>query len=656
MATTLELVLVLLAAGVAMVVLCRILNLPPLLGYLAVGIAIGPNALGWIPDTGEARKLAEFGVVFLMFSIGLEFSLPKLFQMRRTVFGFGLAQVVLTLAAGLGASVALGFGWRAGVVLGGALAMSSTAIVIRMLSERMQIETPHGREIVGVLLFQDLAVVPFLIVIPALAPGEEDLAARLAIALFKAGAVLVVLLFVGQKLMRGWFHIVAARRSRELFILNVLLITLGLAWLTDVAGLSLALGAFLAGMLIAETEYRQQVADDIRPFREVLLGLFFVTMGMMLDPRVVWGSLALVMFLLVVPVLFKFALVAVLARAFRASPGTALRAGLALSQAGEFGLVIVALASALALLERELTQIVTASMLLSMFASPFLLHWSDRLVLRWSSSEWMLRSLELHRIAAQSLATERHVIVCGYGRTGQRLAHLFEREGLRFVALDLDPDRVRDAAAAGEPVVYGDAARREALVAAGITRAAAMVVSFADLPVALKVLHHARGLNPAMPVVVRTRDDAEHDRLIAAGATEVVPETFESSLMLASHVMVLIGVPLRRVVARIRDVQEHRYSLLRGFFHGPSDVREDEAREPRLHSVALSAGSHAIGKSIAELALAADDVSVSAVRRRESRIMQPSVDTVLQEGDVMVLLGSPEQLEAVEMRLLRGGK
>lgn len=656
MATTLELVLVLLAAGVAMLVLCRTLNLPPLLGYLAVGITIGPHALGWIPDTKEARELAEFGVVFLMFSIGLEFSLPKLFQMRRTVFGFGLAQVLLTLAAGLAASVALGLGWKAGVVLGGALAMSSTAIVIRMLSERMQIETPHGREIVGVLLFQDLAVVPLLIVIPALAQGEADLAERLAIALLKAAAVLVVLLFIGHKLTRSWFHVVAARRSHELFILNVLLITLGLAWVTDTAGLSLALGAFLAGMLIAETEYRYQVEDDIKPFREVLLGLFFVTVGMMLDPRVVWENLALVMFLLAVPVVFKFALVAALARAFRASPGTALRAGLALSQAGEFGLVIIALATGLALLERELTQIVIASMLLSMFATPFLLHWSDRLVLRWSSSEWMLRSLELHRIAAQSLATEQHVIVCGYGRAGQRIAHLFEREGLRYVALDLDPDRVRDAAAAGEPVVYGDAARREALVAAGVTRAAAMVVSFADLPVALKVLRHARGLNPAMPVIVRTRDDAEHDRLIAAGATEVVPETFESSLMLASHVMVLLGVPLRRVVKRIRDVQEHRYSLLRGFFHGSSDARADEEREPRLHSVELTAGSHAIGKSIADLELAADAVSVSAIRRRDSRIMQPSQETALQEGDVVVLLGAPEQLGAAELRLLRGGK
>jgi len=653
MGDTLESVLILLVSGVLVVGLFRKLHLPPLLGYLLVGVAVGPFALAWIPDTDEGRQLAEFGVVFLMFSIGLEFSLSKLFQLRRAVFGLGGTQVVLTIALVLAVAAMAGASWRAAVALGGALAMSSTAIVLRIVAERMQLETPHGRDIVGVLLFQDLAVVPLLIVVPAIAQGGGELAWRLALALAKATVVLVVLLFVGQRLMRGWFHIVARRRSHELFILNVLLITLGLAWLTQRAGLSLALGAFLAGMLIAETEYRHQVEEDIRPFRDVLLGLFFVAMGMRLDLGTIAANLPLVLALAALLIAFKFGLVAVLARLFGAGPGAALRTGLALAQGGEFGLVLISQAQSFALLERELLQLVVAAMLLSMLAAPFLIHASDRLVMRWSRAEWMLQSLALHRVAAQSLATERHVVLCGYGRTGQRLAHLLEQERIECVALDTDPERVRGAAAAGERVVFGDASRREMLIAAGIARASVLVITFSDTRLALRILHHVGELNPTLPVIVRTVDDADMDELIAAGAAEVVPETFESSLMLASHALVLLGVPLKRVVRRIRDVREHRYSLMRGFFHGGTDEAEDpdEAREPRLQSVTLVPGTPALGRSLADLRLDDVGVQVTALRRRELRLISPDSQTTLQEGDVLVLLGRPEQLAAAEMLL-----
>jgi len=656
MPDTLEIVLILLASAVLTAVVFRLLRLPPMLGYLLVGVAVGPFAFAWIPDTAEVRHLAEFGVVFLMFSIGLEFSLTKLYQLRRSVFGLGVAQVALTLLAVLAAAALADISWQGALAVGGALAMSSTAIVLRLIAERRQLETPHGRDIVGVLLFQDLAVVPLLIVIPEIAGEGGEIVRHLGLALMKAAAVLVVVLFVGQRLMRGWFHIVARRRSHELFILNVLLITLGLAWLTQRAGLSLALGAFLAGMLIAETEYRHQVEEDIKPFHDVLLGLFFVTIGMKLDLRAVAADFPLVLALTVLPVVFKFALVAGLARLFGASSGAALRTGLALAQAGEFGLVLIIQAQSVGLLQTGLTDLIVAAMLLSMLATPFIVQASDKLALRWSSSEWMRQSLELHRVAVQSLATERHVIICGYGRTGQRLAHLLEGEGIVFVALDLDPERVRGAAAAGENVVYGDASRREMLVAAGIARASAAVITFADTTLALRILHHVRTLNPGLPVIVRTLDDADMDRLIAAGAAEVVPETFESSLMLASHALVLLGVPLRRVIRRIREVREHRYSLMRGFFHGGTDEAEDpdEAREPRLQSITIAAGAHACGRSIGETALEELGVRVTALRRRELRMISPGAQTALQEDDVLVLLGTPEQLAAAEMRLVQG--
>ncbi len=654
MASTLELILLLLAASVIAVTAFRWVHLPPLLGYLVVGVAIGPHALSLIPDSEGMRRLAEFGIVFLMFSIGLEFNLATLFSMRRAVFGLGLAQVALTVGAVVVAAPFAGFAWQPALAIGGALAMSSTAIVMRLLSERMQLDTPHGRDIVGVLLFQDLAVVPLLIVIPAIAYGGDELPRQLALALTKAAIVLGIVLFLGHRLMRPWLHVVAGRRSHELFILNVLLVTLGLAWLTELAGLSLALGAFLAGMLIAETPYRHQVDEDIKPFREVLLGLFFVTMGMKLDVRVVLQDAPLVLLLAVAPVAFKLALVAGLARLFGSGPGTALRIGLALAHAGEFGLVLVIQASDVGLLGRDFSQLVVAAMLISMLASPFVVQASDRIVLRWASSEWMLKSLELHRIAVQSLSTERHVIVCGYGRTGQRLAHLLEQERIRYIALDLDPERVRQAGAAGDTVVYGDASHREALVAAGLSRASALVVTFADTARALKILHHAHDVNPALPVVVRTLDDADLDRLLAAGAAEVVPETFESSLMLGSHALMLVGVPLTRVVRRIRDVRAHRYNLLRGFYRGESDEAgdPDEARSPRLRSIALVPGAGAAGRRLGDLALDAIGVTVTAIRRRETRATYPGPDTELSEGDVVVLMGGPEELATAEARLL----
>jgi CPA2 family monovalent cation:H+ antiporter-2 len=658
MSNSLELVLVLLASAVLVVVLARSLHLPPMLGYLLVGVAIGPHALQWIPASKESgyAYLAEFGVVFLMFSIGLEFSLPKLFNMRRVVFGLGMVQVLLTLFVPTAAAPMLGYPWQLGFALGGALAMSSTAIVSKLLAERMQLESIYGREIIGVLLFQDLAVVPLLILIPALAQPAENLVPVLVLALAKAAVVLGVILFAGQKLMRGWFHIVALRRSHELFVLNVLLITLGLAWATELAGLSLALGAFLAGMLISETEYRHQVEEDIKPFRDLLLGLFFITIGMQLNLSVVVDRFALVALLFVAPVLFKFATIALLSRLFGATPGNALRTALALAQAGEFGFVLLALAGGVQLVDQPLLQPILAAMLLSMLSAPFMIHYSDKLVLRFVASEWMLRSLELHQIAVHGMAAAKHVVLCGYGRTGQNLARFLEQESIVYVALDLDPERVREAAAAGESVVYGDGARREALIAAGLARASALVISFADTPTAIKVLHHAHAINPALPVIVRTLDDADMDLLQAAGAAEVVPDAFESSLMLASHALVLMGVPLARVVHRVREVRNSRYSLLRGFFHGEGDAVADAAehRQPRLHSVTLNQGAYAVGRTLADLDLAATGGRVTRVRRRGIRAGEPGPETRFEAGDVVVVLGEPDSLAAAEIRLLKG--
>jgi monovalent cation:H+ antiporter-2, CPA2 family len=645
-------VLVLLATAVLAVAICRRLRLPPMVGYLVSGLALGPHALGLASNQEETQRLAEFGVVFLMFSIGLEFSRTKLFAMRRVVFGLGMAQVLLTMLLTVGLVLALGGTWQAGVALGGIAAMSSTAIVSKLLSERGELEAPHGRHVLGVLLFQDLAVVPLLVLVPALGQTAGELGIALGTALGKATVALALVLVAGPRVMRAWLGVVARLRSSELFVLNVLLVTLLMAFLTGLAGLSLVLGAFLAGMLISETEYRFQVEEDIQPFRDVLLGLFFVTVGMMLDLGLVFGQWPLVLALFALLVLAKGALISALARGFGDPSGTALRVGLALAQAGEFGFVLLPFASGL--VPQPLLQALLAAMILSMLATPFLIAASDRIVLRLSRSEWLQRSLELHRVAAQSIQAERHVIILGYGRNGQRLARLLDAEGVRYVALDLDPQRVREAALAGDTVVFADSARREALIAAGIARAAAVVVTFADANAAVRVLAHLHQLNASVPVIVRARDEGDISRLTQAGATEVVPEAFESGLMLASHTLVMVGVPLSRVMRRMSQVRDQQYRLLRGLFHGAPDER-DGAGAVRLHAITLEPASYAVGRPLAKLDVEALGAQVRAVRRLgEARKLDAVQAGDLRTGDVVVLHGTPEALELAEMRLLRG--
>jgi CPA2 family monovalent cation:H+ antiporter-2 len=653
-AVLLQSVLIVLACAVAAVVICRSLKLPAMIGYLATGLALGPFALGLVSsEREETRLLAEIGVVFLMFSIGLEFSLPRLTAMRRVVFGLGLVQVGVTLGIAMAAAVSLGWGWQAGLALGGIVAMSSTAIVSKLLAERFELDSPHGREVIGVLLFQDLAVVPLLVVIPALGRPAEELGMAVALAFGKAAAALAIVILAGPRLMRAWLGVVARRRSNELFMLNVLLVILLMAWLTSLAGLSLVLGAFLAGMLISETEYRFQVEEHIKPFRDVLMGLFFVTVGMMLDIDLVIGQAAAVLALFVALLAGKWALIAALSRAFGATPGTALRVGLALAQGGEFGFVLLSLATDVAVLPEGFLQLVLAAMILSMLATPFLIQASDRIVLRLSPSEWMMRSLALHRVAVQSIEAERHVIILGYGRNGQRLARLLAAEGVRYVALDLDPERVREAAAAGDTVVFADSARREALLAAGLSRASAVVITFADANGALRVLAHVHELNPRVPVVVRARDEGDIERLMAAGASEVVPEAFESGVMLASHTLVWLGVPLSRVMRRVAQVRGEHYQLLRGLFRGESDAPEHQAARARLHSITLDGQAYAVGRPLSHLRL--EDVQLRAVRRAGVRKNLDAADAgALQPGDVVVLLGLPDALAAAEDRLLRG--
>jgi CPA2 family monovalent cation:H+ antiporter-2 len=659
MPSVLQLTLILLASAVAGVVIFRYFGLPPILGYLAIGVLIGPHALGLANDSATVKYLAEFGVVFLMFSIGLEFNLHKLRAMRTIVFGLGGSQVVLTMLLAVPASLLMNWiypiSWQAAIALGGALAMSSTAIVTKLISDRSEIETEHGRNIIGILLFQDLAVVFLLILLPSLGKNPGDLFLALTAASIKITVALVLIFVIGQTLMSRWFGLVAKLRSQELFMLNLLLIVLGMAGLTEHFGLSLALGAFLAGMLIAETPYRHQVEEDVKPFKDVLLGLFFITVGMLLDFEVIHQQWMLVLLLLIGPLIFKFSLIALLSRAFGSSPGISIRTGLCLAQAGEFGFVLLNQIDGLDLIDPALSQAILAAMLLSMFGAPFLIQYSDRIAMRFSSNEWLLQSLALTRVAAKSVRTENHVVICGFGRSGQSLARMLDQEKIPYIALDMDPDRVKEAAAAGDNVVYGDASRENYLVAAGLSRAKAVVITYADTPASFKVLHQVEHLRPGMTVLVRTKDDADLAKLQAAGATEVVPELIEGSLMMASHVLLIMGVPMRKVVRRITGAREARYSLLRGYFRGVNDEVDTE-ESWRLHSVTLLPESASIGQTLEELHLENEGVSVQAVRRKVGGSdyvkLELTPELRLQANDILVLSGNSEATDLAESKLL----
>ena len=656
MTSSLHLILILLAVAVGVVVVCRILHLPAMLGYLLVGITIGPHALGWIPDAPETRHLAEFGVVFLMFSIGLEFSLARLRSMQRLVFGLGTAQVAATMLLVMLSSLFFELDWRAGLALGGILAMSSTAIVSKMLVERAELNTPHGQKVMGVLLFQDLAVVPLIIIIPALAESGAEMSSTIAIAMFKAVILLTALLTFGQRLLRPWFHVVARQKSSELFMLNVLLFTLGMAWLTELSGLSLALGAFVAGMLISETEYRYQVEEDIKPFRDVLLGLFFVTIGMMLDMHAVIAGWKWILLLLLILIPFKAAVVALLVRGFAGEWGAALRTGIGLAQAGEFGFVLLTLAGDVQLLPQDVMQNVLAAMLISMLVAPFLIHHSEAIVRRLSPEEWMNRAMQMHQIAVSSMSSKQHIIICGYGRSGQALAKFLTEEGIGFIALDLDSRRVHEAVAAGEKVVYGDAGKNEVLKAAGLMRAKALAITYDDKHSALKILHHVQALRPDLPVVVRTADDTHIAALKQAGAAEVVAEVTEGSVMLASQALLLFGVPLSRVIRHVQESRARRYSMFSSYLRNAPSTDDalgeaTESLQPRFQNVMLKAGDHAVGKHLKEMKLGELNVEVNAVRRHNVEGSHPSGDMVLRAGDVLVLLGQAVTLEAAERRL-----
>lgn len=649
-------VLLLLGLSVVAVSLARRVHLPPILAYLLVGVIAGEHGLHLAPEEADLHLLAEVGVVFLLFSIGLEFSLTQFLAMRGPLLGLGGLQVLLSSVMLGVIAHALGMPWSAAWVIGGTLALSSTAIAVKQLTEQLELHSRHGHLAVAILLFQDLAVVPLLVMIPILGAGSQDgLAWTLGTALFKGVLAMGLLLLVGRKLLRPVFHLIAAQGSMELFTLTALFVALAAAAVTNAFGLSLALGAFLAGMVLSETEFRHQVESEIRPFKDVLLGIFFIYVGLHLDLPALARDPLPTLVLLIALVLGKGLLIFALVRLARHNTGVAVRTALVLAQGGEFGFAALTLALGHGLLDEAAVQPVLAAIVLSMFLAPLLIRHNGRLAKRWCGSGYLrLREDEAEAIRREADTMQGHVILCGFGRIGQHLARFLTEEGFQYVAMDLDPALVRKAWEAGEPVFYGDCTHREVLEAAGLGRARVLVVT-ADTPLAAeRVIRLARQARPDLPVLVRTRDDTHLDRLERAGATEVVPETLEASMMMADHVLKRLGVPEDEILRLIQKARTDHYALLRGRFHGEEPEAVEKRDTHHLHTVRLKRGAWAVGKSIRELGLDACGVRVAALRRGAVRGDWPSEDLVLAAEDVVVLMGEPGALHRAEARLLSG--
>lgn len=652
------LLLLLLGSSVAVVALFQKLHIPSSIGYLLVGVIFGSNTPGPVIEIEQIRAAAEFGIVFLLFTIGLSYSLPQIRALRGQVLGLGTGQVVLTAALIGTVCWLLGLSVVSAFVIGAVFAQSSTTVISKQLVEQGEEHSPHGRLGVAMSVFQDVTAVPLVVVIPVLSSIDGDasgLFQALGLALAKAIAAFLLVFFFGRWLLRPLFHGIAARRSAELFTLTVLFVSLPAAWITSNLGLSMAFGAFLVGMMLGETEFRHQVEATIRPFRDVLIGLFFVSIGMLFDPAEIQHNWQWALVGASVMLVSKVLLVALIVRLAGLDALIAWRTGFVLAVGGEFGFALLAIALDLHAISDQYAQIVFTSVLFSMIAAPFLIRYNYALTglfVRRARKE----PLETYPVTADTAKhLHNHVIICGYGRIGQSVGHFLEEEKIPYVAVDQDSARIKEAHIAGEPVFFGDSSERDILEALGLGAARLLVISFNDVYVAKKILHHVRTIRPGLPVMVRTREENDVEELRQAGATEVVPEVLEAALMIAAHALLLLDVPINRIIRRFQQQRTERYPLLRELYRGGEMLTEDSdlLTAEGLRSVPITADSPALGKKLSQLRL--QDVSVSSLLRQGRREPEP-LDTDLTEKDVVVLFGSPSNLDRAERIFLENPK
>ena len=646
-------IVVLMFISVCAVAIFKRAHLPPILAYLFAGVLAGPQILSVFAHPEQMHLLAEVGIVFLLFSLGLEFSLPKLLAMRSLVFGVGLGQMLITTAVFTSIAYFLGLPLSASIIVGGTLALSSTAIVIKQATEMGILNNRRTQLAISILLFQDLAVVPFLIAIPLLAQtGEVSIGLALGEALLKGVFVIAFLMSVGKWVLPWVFREVARTRTDELFVLTTILIALLAGGLTYYFGLSMALGAFLAGMMLGESQYKYQLEADIRPFRDILMGLFFVTVGMQLDLSVLWSNLFEIVFGVFALMLLKVILVRLASMLVKTDPIDGWSAGVKLCQIGEFSFVIAALATTHGVLSTQQSSLIISMGVISMALTPWLMSNSVLIAKRIVKSDLTLTDEE-SSVRHDSLTN--HVIICGFGRVGQSVARMLKMEGIKFVAIDMDPVRVQESRNAGEPVLFGDSSQKDILMSSAIEKATLVLVTFDQVDKAKQVITQARTIS-STDVMVRTKRDYQLESLYSAGANQVVPELQEGSLMLVSQVLHYAGVPMSRILKRVRAERKGRYDHMHGFYPGETTEISygTEDKLEFIHAVVLSKGAAFVGKPLKDIDFARMRVKVKGLRRDGNEVKDPDQNAILQAHDVLVIAGKPRRVERAERKLLEG--
>jgi CPA2 family monovalent cation:H+ antiporter-2 len=631
--------IVIFGAALVVVLLLSRLRLPTIAGYIVAGALLGPSGFGWVKDAHEIEQLAEIGVVLLLFTIGLEFSLKELKRLGRVLLVAGALQVGLTTAAVTGLAVLGGLDPARGVFLGFLVALSSTAIVLKGLAERGETDAPHGRLIVGVLLFQDLCVVPMILLAPLLT-GDGGGVGPVARVVLTGAAVVLATLLLARKAVPRLLHVVARTGSRDVFILAVVLFCAGIAWLTSFVGLSLALGAFLAGIILADSDYAHQAFSDVLPLREIFTSLFFVSMGMLLDLRVVAESPGPVLALVGAVLVGKTLLAAVAGVAARFPLQVALLGGLAVSQIGEFSFVLANVGRRVGLLEAGEMRLLFAASVITMLVTPFALRFGPRV----AAGAARLRALDrLLGLSGDGQARvpaglSGHVVILGYGVGGEMMAEVLRSAHRPFVTVDLNAERVREARKQGEPVYYGDVTFPETLQRVRVADARHVVVLLNDPSATLRAVRTARRLAPDTPIAVRARYVADVPLLLQAGATEAVAQEFEASLEIIRRVV------RREGVAGGPPNPPGTTPLARGL---PAGLE--------VESLPVREGDWIVGRTLSEAQLRArTGASVVALSRADDTAVHPSTEDVFEVGDVVSLVGDTAQIEAARGLLARG--
>jgi CPA2 family monovalent cation:H+ antiporter-2 len=647
---TLRHLLVVYGTGLVVVLLFQRLRLSPIVGYLVTGMLVGPSGFGWVPNSAEVELLAEVGVMLLLFSLGLEFSLKKLARMSSVVLGTGSLQVGLSIVGTVVLTVPLAIHWPQSLFWGFVVSLSSTAIVLKTLLERAEVDSVQGRVSLGILIFQDLCVVPMMVVLPLLATSG-DLLLPLVLALIKAVLVVAGTIVAARYLFPPALYWIVQTKSKELLVIASIFMFLGTAWVVSQFGLSLALGAFLAGLVISDSEYSHQIFADVRPFRDSLNSLFFISVGMLVSPRFVLEHGQLVILFVLTVLLGKMLVVSLTVYFSRYPIRIALLVGMGLAQIGEFSFVLLKEGLRYQLVSDYWYQVLLSTSVGTMILTPLIFNYSSSIAEKASVQRWARRLQWRHGLKDLSEETRRlhdHVLVCGYGTTGRTVARVLRQHGIPYVILELNAETVRREQARGESIYFGDCTNSDVLQHAAVSTARAMILAISDPFSVRTATRLVRGLNPEVFLILRTKYLAEVDDLFDLGANEVVTEEFETSIEILTRILRLYHVPRNVIRDEVKQIREERYEMFREL-HIPAKFKQELTPlfTAQTETFAVRDGSYLAGRSIRELQVRTrTGASVVAVQRDGHSVSNPSPDFLIQTRDILVLLGNSGQLES----------